>query len=249
MKNQKLKVGLLIFLAGSIGALSLLAFDLTSIKFIADNLPVSVTKWELKLVSLINPLMMVTVFTVLGTVLYEKVGYPLPVFESIVDRNTEVNLKQILIKGIIGGMIAGVGIVISTVIAFQFLPQKYLLVLDQFQLPLITKLLYGGIAEEVIMRFGLQTFLTWILFKVFKNLNLSVILAILISAILFALGHFPILYLLFPEPSSTLLVYIIVGNSIGGIVFGYLYWKIGLSAAMIAHMVTHIVMILLSSAV
>ncbi|MDB4228189.1 CPBP family glutamic-type intramembrane protease [Flavobacteriaceae bacterium] len=35
-----------------------------------------------------------------------------------------------------------------------------------------------------------------------------------------------------------------LGNSVGGIIFGWIYWKKGLESAMIAHIFAHILMIL-----
>jgi len=60
------------------------------------------------------------------------------------------------------------------------------------------------------------------------------------------LGHFPIAFQAIPNPSIGLLSYIIIGNTIGGIVFGWLYWKKGLESAFIAHIFTHIVLLFFS---
>jgi membrane protease YdiL (CAAX protease family) len=40
-----------------------------------------------------------------------------------------------------------------------------------------------------------------------------------------------------------LISYIILGNSLGGLIFGWLYWKKGLEAAFIAHIMSHVVMV------
>jgi len=37
--------------------------------------------------------------------------------------------------------------------------------------------------------------------------------------------------------------YIVVANGLFGLIAGYLYWKRGLEAAIIAHMLTHVVLI------
>jgi hypothetical protein len=41
-----------------------------------------------------------------------------------------------------------------------------------------------------------------------------------------------------------LTIYVITANSIFGIVAGFLYWRLGLEAAIIAHMFTHVILIL-----
>jgi formate/nitrite transporter FocA (FNT family) len=43
-----------------------------------------------------------------------------------------------------------------------------------------------------------------------------------------------------------LLTYILLGNSIGGVIFGWLYWKKGLESAMVAHVFAHVVMVAVS---
>lgn len=60
----------------------------------------------------------------------------------------------------------------------------------------------------------------------------------------FALGHFPIVYQAISQPSIVLISYVVIGNTVGGLIFGYLYWKKGLESACIAHIFTHIVLVL-----
>ena len=72
-------------------------------------------------------------------------------------------------------------------------------------------------------------------------------IGISIAAVLFALGHFPVAYQAVETPSAGLLSYILIGNSIGGLIFGWLYWKKGLESAMIGHMLTHVVMVCFES--
>jgi membrane protease YdiL (CAAX protease family) len=68
----------------------------------------------------------------------------------------------------------------------------------------------------------------------------------LISSLVFGLGHLPVAILLFPEPPLALTLFVIVGNSAFGLIAGYLYWKKGLEAAMVAHLLTHLVLFLAS---
>lgn len=65
--------------------------------------------------------------------------------------------------------------------------------------------------------------------------------AIILVAVLFGLGHLPTTSAMAPL-TQMLVVRAVVLNAIAGIVFGYLYWKRGLEAAMLAHMSAHLVM-------
>jgi len=93
---------------------------------------------------------------------------------------------------------------------------------------------------------------TLIVFWKYKNTNICLFynclfvywIGILISSVIFALGHFPIAFQAVSNPSGLLLNYILHGNSIGRVIFGWLYWKKGLETAFIAHIFTHIIMIL-----
>jgi membrane protease YdiL (CAAX protease family) len=67
--------------------------------------------------------------------------------------------------------------------------------------------------------------------------------AIVASALIFGLGHLPVAFLLSPEVTTPLVVYIILGNAAFGFIAGYLYWKHGLECAIAAHMVAHLTMI------
>ncbi len=66
--------------------------------------------------------------------------------------------------------------------------------------------------------------------------------AIIVSSVIFSLGHLPVAFALFPEASVALILYIIIGNSIFGTIVGYLFWKKGLESAMLAHMIVHVLL-------
>lgn len=84
-----------------------------------------------------------------------------------------------------------------------------------------------------------MTFIIWIFSKIKKNTdgkltNLIIWLAIIVTAILFGIGHLP------SAGTITVITPIIVAraiilNGVGGIIFGWLYWKKGLESAMISH--------------
>lgn len=116
---------------------------------------------------------------------------------------------------------------------------------------LITGILYGGIIEEILLRLLVMSLFVLILWKLFartkddKNIsNWIYITAIILSTILFAAGHLP-LTIQSIGLSTPILIRCFVLNGIGGIGFGYLYWKKGLAYSMCAHAATHIFMQLL----
>ena len=66
-------------------------------------------------------------------------------------------------------------------------------------------------------------------------------LAIVLAAIIFGIGHLPAV-LAITTPTTLLIARIIILNAIGGIIFGWLYWKKGLESAMISHFSADIVL-------
>ncbi|MBI5531033.1 MAG: CPBP family intramembrane metalloprotease [Candidatus Doudnabacteria bacterium] len=99
--------------------------------------------------------------------------------------------------------------------------------------------LYGGIVEEILMRLLVMSLFAWIIAKIFKSAepvknNLLMWSAIIISSVLFGLGHLPITASL-TAITPLVVARAIVLNGIGGLVFGWLYWKKGLEYGMLTH--------------
>jgi membrane protease YdiL (CAAX protease family) len=95
---------------------------------------------------------------------------------------------------------------------------------------------YGGINEEILLRLFLMSIVVWLFSKInaIKDKPITFWISIIITAIIFGIGHLPTARLLGPL-TPLITTRIIVLNGIGGIVFGYLYWKKGIESAMIAH--------------
>jgi hypothetical protein len=105
---------------------------------------------------------------------------------------------------------------------------------------------YGGIAEEIQLRLFMMSLLAWLgsfINKTSEDKPTSVIfwIANVLAAILFGLGHLPTVSMLVPL-TSLVLARTIVLNGVGGIVFGWLFWKRGLESAMIAHFSADIIL-------
>ena len=98
---------------------------------------------------------------------------------------------------------------------------------------------YGGIAEEVQLRLFLMTMLAWGLLKRGVGRAAALIAANAIAAILFGVGHLPMAAQIWPLTASVV-AYIVVANASAGVVFGALYARHGLEAAIAAHFVADI---------
>jgi membrane protease YdiL (CAAX protease family) len=67
--------------------------------------------------------------------------------------------------------------------------------------------------------------------------------AIVISSVVFGIGHLPLVSALEVNFTLPIVAFIVLANSLFGLIAGYLYWQKGLETAIIAHMSTHIVII------
>jgi membrane protease YdiL (CAAX protease family) len=105
---------------------------------------------------------------------------------------------------------------------------------------------YGGIAEEVQLRLFLMSFFVWLgrfLSKTGdgKPTDGAIWSANVLAALLFGLGHLPVMASIVPL-TPLVIARTTLLNGLLGVVFGWLYWKRGLEAAMISHFSADIVL-------
>ena len=107
-------------------------------------------------------------------------------------------------------------------------------------MPFAVKLLYGGITEELLLRWGLMTLLLWLGWRVLQRGRGTpgkgvVALAVALSALLFAVGHLPAAQAMAGALTPEVVTFVMVGNTAFGLVAGWLYARHGLEAAIVAH--------------
>ncbi|TVR83134.1 MAG: CPBP family intramembrane metalloprotease [Chitinophagaceae bacterium] len=243
MQKFNFKFFLIIFILGLAGVASLLLSDL-DLAGMAVELPEEISPELLRFLVLINPFLLVLAASLVGTLLHQKVNLHAPVLKSLVTKKqSDFNVKNIVVKGLLGGFVAAILILIINTLFTPFISEKLIHADERFNLHFLTKILYGGVSEEIIARFGVMTFLVWLWSKITESLANPVYwTAILLSALVFALGHLPAAFQLDESLSMMSVIYLITGNMAGGIIFGYLYWKNGLESAIIAHAFTHVVL-------
>lgn len=252
--NVQIKLFLILLTAGLLGVFSFLLVDLSALIAIlpipaGTEIP-SITP-ALKLLSLIQPAVILFVAILVGVAMAPKVGLSSPVAEAVAGGGQLSSaFKPQIIPGLVGGLAGGVAIVLTALLWKSFLPPEVITRIAELGkiLPLPTRLLYGGITEELLLRWGLMTLLVWAAWRLFqkgqnKPKPAYFVSAILISSVVFGIGHLPIALLLVPQATAALIVFVVAANSLFGLIAGYLYWKKGLESAMIAHMLAHVVML------
>ena len=243
--NKKLKLGLTLFFIGLLGV-----FTLLTVTIPLENLPKEVldkiSPQTLKYLALINPTILLLIAVVVGTLLYDKVGFSVPTISSLLKiEQPKIKFIEQIKFGVLLGLVTGILTTLIVVIFKSSLPQEFIDLGNKIKITTIARFIYGGLTEELLMRFGFMTLVVWIIFKVTKNLvNSTYWIGIILASILFAVGHFPVVFNTVQNPTITLLTYVLIGNSIAGLFFGWLYWRKGLEAAFIGHIFAHVAMII-----
>lgn len=196
---------------------------------------------------IIQSLVLYSIAIFLGLLLAKRVGFNMPILDgSLKGKEAKKHLKSILGISISLGVLAGILIILVS-LPFGQLSSSFL----QAEVSVSTwkSLLasfYGGISEEILLRLCLMTLFVWVTFKIRKTKDGlpttgGIWAAIIISSIIFGLGHLPVTSAI-TAITPIVVIRAIVLNGIGGVIFGWLYWKKGLESAMISHFSADIVL-------
>lgn len=237
---KRIYLGLVLFLFGFIGVASLWFVEIPM-----DSIPQAISPAALKVFVLIQSSVFLLISTGIGLCTFNKVGLKVPIIGYLVGLYEEkYNWKEIFINGVAYGSMAGILILLVSHIFKLVQPTEFAALNQEMELHFLTKILYGGITEEVLTRFGLMSLLTYLFSFIYKrHAAVKYWIGIGICSLLFGIGHLPMAYQVLGEPSLSIIIYIVFGNFLGGILFGWLYWKRGLESAMIGHMSAHILML------
>lgn len=192
-----------------------------------------------KALLLVNPTLLLAIAVALGTPAALAAGLRAPVLEALLTRGApgaalSRMLKPAAIAAIAtASVLLGYGAITSTQ---GMIPDT---VAQQAGPNLLVRLLYGGITEEVLLRWGVMSIVAWGVTRMMKG-EVAYWIAILVAALLFAAGHLPFLYSVIPDAAPTLVALVMLGNAVPGILFGWLFWRRGIEAAMLAHAGGHL---------
>lgn len=238
----KLRLGLLLWVAGMVGTAAVTILLLpTLLARVQEPLPAPL--WAISLAGLAQSGLILALAVWGGLRLAPSVGLHAPACEAVVTgRPIGPALRLQCLSGLIGGVLGGV----VMLAAFGFAPAAVGELQGRFSIPIVARVVYGGVTEELLLRWGLMTALVWLAWRFLQHRRGPVRaglvwLAIAVSALIFAAGHLPAASFLIGALSMPVVVFVIGVNTTFGLLFGYLYWRHGLEAAMIAHAMAHLV--------
>jgi len=221
-------------LLGIIGTASML---LAPIELLVPPEAPALSATQIRLLSLLQPILLVLVGVAAGCALARRVGLDAPLLRHGFTRGGLPPLGPIVAPTLL--VAAGTAVVI---LAYANLSAAYLDT-GTFHLPLVTRVLYGGISEELMFRWGLMSALVWAAWRVRGQpavLSPAVYWgAIVVVAVFFAAGHLPFLFSLDTAPAPALIAMVLLGNTLVGTAFGWLFWRYGIEAAIVAHGLAH----------
>ena len=167
----------------------------------------------------------------IGIILAKKIG---------LWKDEKAITKKPLIASLIVAFIGGLGIILPDIFFFGYYSE---VIKNSYALkPTIT---YGAVIEEVMIRLFMMSLIAFVLHKLLKKNGdkptvVILIIANIISALLFAAGHLPVTIMTIGT-SPMIIFRCFLLNGTFGLLFGWLYRKYGLRYAMIAHGGCHIV--------
>ncbi len=236
----RLRLGLFLWLAGMLGAV---VMTVTILPQLFRTMPLPAPLWVVSLASLAQSGVLLALAVWAGVALARKVGLHAPAFEAVAARRPLApGLGPQLLPGLIAGFVGGMVLFAVN----RSAPAALAKVQEHFTPPLLARLLYGGFTEELLLRWGFMTVLIWLAWRLLQRgtgapRTVYISLGIVVSALVFAAGHLPAAAMLVGELTADVVVFVVVANSVFGVLFGYLFWRYGLEAAMIAHGTAHLV--------
>lgn len=241
------KLFLVLWSAGTLSVLAVLPYAFYVQQNLLKDIPFSLP--ALVLLSLLQGSLYLAVATSLGLFFARKVGFTFPILErALAGSGPIVGWRQVLPLPVALGLLTGMAIILvdylfnlaGVTIDAKFVTGAALWkgLLGSF---------YGGIAEEILLRLFMLSFLVWLFGKLTRRTTpLSngklVWTAIAVAAVIFGLGHLPATAT-YTVLTPLVIVRAIVLNGIGGLVFGWLYWKKGLESAIVAHFSADIIIL------
>jgi hypothetical protein len=208
---------------------------------IENSPPISIPLPLLVAIGVAQNLLLLSVIIGVGLLLARKLGLGAPLLESWLYReDSPASVRDSLKSGVLVGVGVGIILVLVMLVFATLMPE--LPFVKAAQAPIWKRLLvcfYGGVDEEVLTRLFLLTLFAWLGVRLFQKqkARLSTTtfwIANLMTAVLFGLGHLPAASRIMHITPEVVILALAL-NGIAAVSFGYLYWKRGLEAAMIAH--------------
>jgi hypothetical protein len=243
-KTRKMRGFGILLALGLAGVLSLVpGLDVAIAQLQAAGDPPLQNDLALRLLLLLQPALLVVVAVTIGLFAAPRIGLSSILVQRFGRARSEGRHPTWVRDAAIGGLVAGSVIVLGDLAFSPWTAAS----LEAIRVPpsgflqtLFLGLLYGGLTEEILMRWGLLSLLAWFFHLARVPRGTALGLAVVAAAILFGISHLPALASM-TELSGPLVTRTILLNGLAGCIFGALFARHSLEAAMVAHGLAHIV--------
>lgn len=232
---------------GLLGMMAIIPIGLELIQSISGKLPAPTgpfadmpVRWII-LIGAVQNILLLALMILAGLWLAGKIGTGAPVIEGwLRGESIWPRLRQTLVSGMLAGAPVGVILAIALLLLQSRLPNlPFTLVARIAVWKRFLACFYGGIYEELLTRLFLLSLFAWLISRFNRKGDRRATIGALwtaniLTAILFGLGHLPSTSFFMPITPLVVTAALTL-NGIAGITFGYLYFKRGLEAAMLAH--------------
>lgn len=190
-----------------------------------------------------QPALLVLAATAIGAALAHRYG-----FVSVLAHRTGVDrFAQSLVPAVALGVAVALASVAADLLVFRALAPAFFAAAEAEGSPplrdLLVGVLYGGIAEELMLRWGAMTLFVALGARVFAHRGALprgvVAAAAVLSALLFAAGHLPAAAAVAPL-TGAVVVRTLLLNGVAGLVFAAVYARYTIESAMVAHASAHV---------
>ena len=234
----------LLFSAGVFSALAMIPFAIDLFGPIISSQPAPSQSLPLPFliaIGVVQNLLLIAAMVFVGLKLGSRLGLGAPILASLVEgKGPGRSWRRSLLTGVIIGVVIGVVLLVLVFLLVPLLPNLPFVAAAKITIwKRVLVCFYGGIYEELLMRWFLLTLIAWIAAKVAKDkadvlTSRAFWIANILVAILFGLGHLPAASLVMPITPLVVAAALSL-NGIAAIAFGLLYRNRGLESAMIAH--------------
>jgi hypothetical protein len=247
------KVFLALFALGLPGVVALIPTVIDQLDMLPPELadlpaPVAVA------LALLNPIILLAIAVAIGTLLAHRVGLRSLVAEKVRSGHAiwpELRphipmafLAGVFLLVVVIGLDALIDPFAGTELAGEMATEGNLIG------QLLLGVFYGGIVEELLLRWGVMTLLVWIGWRLLQRGQgrprpALVWMAIVLAALLFGIGHLPALAAML-SLTPVIVIRTVLLNALGGLIFGWLFWRHSLEVAMVAHASFHVGLFILN---
>ncbi len=198
------------------------------------------------LVGIIQNLIIIAIPAAIGVALTARVGLAAPILTTLLAGEPiwpqlQPQLMPMLLLTI-GGAITMLGGYYALVRSRLDANTLQVIESQRMDLGLSGRLLYGGIVEEILARWGLMTLFIWLGSLIVGEVTAVIVWSsIILAGILFGLGHMPAILAAGAKKTAVLYIAAIGLNLWVSLIFGWLFWQHGLVAAILSHMLLHLI--------